>query len=155
MKILVLNGPNLQLLGRREPGVYGTETLDDVLERVRARARELGAEIDAAQSNVEGDLVARIGASAGACDGIVMNPGAYTHTSVALRDAVMACRVPCVEVHLSNIHAREDFRHRSLTAAACIGQISGFGSMSYVLGLEALVRFIADRSRAAGGQASR
>ena len=155
MRVLVLNGPNLQLLGRREPGVYGTETLSDVIERVRTRARELGIEIEAAQSNLEGELVSLVGGSVDRFDGIVMNPGAYTHTSVALRDAVMSCRIPCVEVHLSNIHAREEFRQRSLTAAACIGQISGFGAMSYVLGLEALARFIADRARSAGGQANR
>ena len=139
MKILVLNGPNLQLLGQREPKVYGRETLDDVVARVRARAAELRAEITAVQANVEGELVGQIGRARGRFDGIILNPAAYTHTSVALRDALQACEVPCVEVHLSNVHAREDFRHRSYTAAACVGQICGFGSYGYVLALEALV----------------
>ena len=139
MKILVLNGPNLQLLGQREPAVYGRETLDDVVARVRARAAELGVRIAAVQTNVEGDMVGRLGRARGRFDGIILNPAAYTHTSVAIRDALQACEVPCVEVHLSNVHAREDFRHRSFTAAACIGQICGFGSYGYVLALEALV----------------
>ena len=142
MKILVLNGPNLNLLGKREPDVYGRVSLADILKQVQAHGRKLGVTVDAFQSNEEGALVTRIGASAGKYDGIVFNPAAYTHTSVALRDALLATRVPCVEVHLSNIYAREDFRHRSLTAAACIGQISGFGAQSYLLALEALVEFL-------------
>ena len=112
---------------------------------MKARALKLGAQVDAFQSNEEGALVTRIGKSAGKYAGIIFNPAAYTHTSVALRDALMASRVPCVEVHLSNIHAREEFRHKSLTAAACIGQISGFGSQSYLLALEALVDFLERR----------
>jgi len=142
MKILVLNGPNLNLLGRREPDIYGRTSLDDILRQVKARARKLGAKVVAFQSNEEGALVTRIGKSAGKVAGIIFNPAAYTHTSVALRDALLASKVPCVEVHLSNIHAREEFRHKSLTAAACIGQISGFGSQSYVLALEALVDYL-------------
>jgi 3-dehydroquinate dehydratase II len=141
-RILLLNGPNLDQLGRREPAVYGAATLGRIVESVRRRARGLGVEIDAFQSNDEGALVTRIGACRGRCDGIIFNPAAYTHTSVALRDALMACEVPCVEVHLSNIHAREEFRHRSLTAPATIGQIVGFGPAGYELALEALVRHL-------------
>jgi 3-dehydroquinate dehydratase II len=146
MKILVLNGPNLNLLGKREPGVYGSDKLDDVMAAVAARGRELGVEVDSFQSNDEGALVSRIGESPGRYDGLVLNPAAYTHTSVALRDALQAAGVPAVEVHLSNIHAREEFRHKSLTAPVCVGQISGFGAASYVLGLEALVGHLKRRA---------
>lgn len=139
MKFLVLNGPNLGLLGTREPGIYGAMTLADMMKRLEAHGREKGVEIDWYQSDIEGELVARIGASQGRYDGIIMNPAAYTHTSVALRDAIQAVALPCVEVHLSNIHARESFRHTSLTAAVCVGQILGFGPMSYLLGLDALL----------------
>ncbi|MFO7871570.1 MAG: type II 3-dehydroquinate dehydratase [Kiritimatiellia bacterium] len=145
MKILLLNGPNLNLLGTREPETYGEVNLDDIVARVKDRAGDLGAEVDAVQSNEEGFLVTTIGQSEGVYDGIVFNPAAYTHTSIALRDALTACRVPCVEVHLSNIYAREDFRHTSLTAPACVGQISGFGAGSYILGLEALVDYLNNR----------
>ncbi len=138
MKILILNGPNLGLLGKREPDIYGSVTLDEIITKVKARAVELGVEVEALQSNEEGVLVTAIGEAKGKFDGIIINPAAYTHTSVALRDALQGCRVPCVEVHLSNVHAREEFRHISLTAAACVGQIMGFGWMSYVLGLEAM-----------------
>ncbi|MBM4149055.1 MAG: type II 3-dehydroquinate dehydratase [Lentisphaerae bacterium] len=140
MRILVLNGPNLNLLGRRDAGIYGSATLDDILSGLKAKAAELGVELECVQTNDEGELVTRIGQAAGKSDGILINPAAYTHTSVALRDALEACGVPAVEVHLSNIHAREEFRHRSLTAARCVGQISGFGADSYILGLEAIVR---------------
>ena len=153
MKILVLNGPNLNLLGRREPGIYGREDLEAIIERVRARAGELGVEVDAAQSNDEGALVSTIGEAPGRYDGIIFNPAAYTHTSVALRDALLAAGVPCVEVHLSNTHAREEFRHRSLTAAACVGQIMGFGGQGYVLALEALVEAVRLRAAGEGGKA--
>ena len=142
MKILVLNGPNLNLLGTREPGVYGALTLAQIMESLAAQAQAGSVELDWYQSNHEGELVDRIGASRGRYDGIILNPAAYTHTSVALRDALQAVAVPCVEVHLSNVHAREGFRHTSLTAAACIGQIAGFGPMSYVLALEALVEYL-------------
>lgn len=151
-KILLLNGPNLDQLGKREPALYGKQTLADIVTAVKARGRELGAEIDDFQSNVEGELVARIGQTRGRFEGIVFNPGAYTHTSVALRDALQACEVPCVEVHLSNTHCREDFRHRSLTAAACVGQVMGFGAASYLLGLEGLLAKIGG---AAPGPAAR
>lgn len=145
MKILVLNGPNLNLLGKREPDIYGRTSLADILRQVKARGRTLGVTVDAFQSNEEGALVTKIGASVGKFDGIIFNPAAYTHTSVALRDALSATKVPCVEVHLSNIHAREEFRHRSLTAAACIGQISGFGAQGYELALEGLVAYLSRR----------
>ena len=152
MRILILNGPNLNLLGQREPGVYGSETLDRILDRVKARAKELGAEIEAVQSNDEGTLVSRIGESRGRFDGIILNPAAYTHTSIALRDALQACEVPCVEVHLSNTHAREEFRHRSFTAAACTGQVMGFGGFGYELALEALVNHLSKQKSRAGGR---
>lgn len=139
MKFLVLNGPNLGLLGTREPGVYGTLTLKDMMNQLASYGRDKGVEIDWCQSDLEGELVSKIGASRGHYDGIIMNPAAYTHTSVAIRDALQAVSVPCVEVHLSNIHAREPFRHTSLTAAVCVGQILGFGPTSYLLGLDALV----------------
>ena len=139
MKILVLNGPNLQLLGSREPDVYGVLTLDDIVALVRLRARDLDVEIDTFQSNSEGDLVSRIGEAAGVYDGLLINPAAYTHTSVAIRDAIAGVGVPAVEVHLSNTHQREEFRHQSLSAPVCVGQIMGFGATGYVLGLEGLV----------------
>jgi 3-dehydroquinate dehydratase-2 len=142
VKILLVNGPNLHLLGKREPGIYGNVTLDAIVDRVTARGRELGAEVEAFQSNDEGELITRVGESGGTYDGIILNPGGYTHTSVALRDAIQASATPCVEVHLSNIHAREEFRHTSLTAGACVGQIMGFGGMSYLLGLEAIVAHV-------------
>ena len=139
MKILVLNGPNLNLLGSREPEVYGSETFEDIRAGLRERGRDLDVEVVCEQSNSEGKLVTRIGETPGEFDGIILNPAAYTHTSVALRDALQAVAVPCVEVHLSNVMAREEFRHKSMTAAACVGQISGFGATSYRLALEALV----------------
>ncbi len=139
MRILVLNGPNLQLLGVREPGVYGAQTLAAIMDGVVAHGKAAGVAVEWAQSNSEGELVSRIGAAAGKFDGLVFNPGAYTHTSVALRDAIQGVALPVVEVHLSNIHARENFRATSLTAAACAGQISGFGALGYNLALDALV----------------
>ncbi len=142
MQILVLNGPNLNLLGTREPGVYGVLTLDGIMAQLIEHARARQVRVDWHQSNDEGDLVTRIGQCRGRYDGIILNPAAYTHTSVALRDALQAVPVPCVEVHLSNVHAREGFRHTSLTAAACIGQIAGFGPMSYILALDALVEYV-------------
>lgn len=139
MKILMLNGPNLDLLGTREPDVYGRIGLDEIEQHVAERGRELGVEVEAFQSNEEGVLVSRIGRSSSDYDGIIFNPAAYTHTSVALCDALRACDLPCVEVHMSNIYGREEFRQKSLTAPACLGQISGFGPGSYVLALEAVV----------------
>lgn len=143
MKILVLNGPNLHLLGKREPGVYGTQGLDDISSAVQAVAEEMGVELDFFQSNDEGTLVSKIGETPGEYDGMIFNPAAYTHTSIALRDALLAVDVPCVEVHLSNTHTREDFRHVSLTAGACVGQIMGFGGRGYILALKGLVDYLA------------
>lgn len=147
MKLLLLNGPNLNLLGKREPDVYGRVTLKDIVAGVKTRARALRVQVDAVQSNDEGALVTRIGDAMGRYDGLLINPAAYTHTSVAIRDAISAAKLPCVEIHLSNIHAREDFRHQSLTAAVCIGQVSGFGATSYLLALEALVDFLKQKTK--------
>ncbi len=139
MKVLFLNGPNLNLLGTREPEVYGQTTLADIEADVRKRASRFQVEVDFRQSNLEGDLVTWIQQAKGNVQAIVINAAAYTHTSVALRDAISAVAVPTIEIHLSNIHARETFRHKSLIAAVCIGQICGFGSKSYLLGLDAAI----------------
>ena len=139
MKILFLNGPNLNLLGQREPEIYGRTTLADIEGQVRKRAGKRGATIDFRQTNQEGELVNWIQEAKGRFDVIVLNAAAYTHTSVALRDAIAAAGVPTIEVHLSNVHAREKFRRKSLIAPVCTGQISGFGTNSYVLALEAAV----------------
>ena len=142
MKILILNGPNLNLLGTREPEKYGNQTLSDVENFVRFEAEKLGVEVDFYQSNIEGELVNKIQEAKGNFDGIVMNPAAYTHTSVAIRDALLAVQIPTIEVHISNIHTREEFRKISLTAPACVGQITGFGINSYKLGLIGLVDYL-------------
>jgi 3-dehydroquinate dehydratase-2 len=139
MKVLFLNGPNLNLLGTREPEVYGRATLADIEARVRERAKELRMQIDFRQSNQEGELVGWIQDAKGKFGVIVINAAAYTHTSIALRDAIAAVGVPTIEIHLSNIHAREEFRHKSLIAPVCCGQICGFGQKSYILALEASV----------------
>jgi len=138
MKFLVLHGPNLGLLGQREPGIYGSASLEDVNQLCERAAKDLGDDLECRQSDVEGELVAWIGAASSEFDGILINPAAYTHTSVAIRDAISACGLPVVEVHLSNTHAREPFRHESLTAPVCVGQLMGFGPQGYVLGLHAL-----------------
>ncbi len=146
MKLLVLHGPNLQLLGRRRPEVYGTADLAAINRQLREAARRLRVTLTIAQSNHEGELVELIGSARGRFDGILLNPAAYTHTSIAIRDAVEACGVPTVEVHLSNIAARESFRQHSLIAPVCAGQVSGFGAASYRLGLDALVGVVRHRS---------
>ena len=138
MKILFLNGPNLNLLGQREPEVYGKATLRDIEVELRRRAAQSQIEMDFRQTNLEGELVSWIQQAKGVFDAIVLNAAAYTHTSIALRDAISAVAIPTIEVHLSNIHAREEFRHQSLIAPVCVGQISGFGPRSYYLALEAL-----------------
>lgn len=136
-KILVLNGPNLNLLGMREPGVYGTDSYDAVCARIAERAKALGLQVSFDQSNSEGGLIDRLHACIGTADGVILNAGAYTHTSYAIRDAIAAIRLPVIEVHLSNIHAREEFRHTSVIAPVCRGQIAGFGALSYLLALQA------------------
>jgi len=139
MKILFLNGPNLNLLGQREPQVYGEATLADIEAMVRKHACDRGATIDFRPTNSEGELVGWIQGARGMFDAIVLNAAAYTHTSVALRDAIAATGVPTIEIHLSNIHAREEFRHTSRIAGVCRGQIAGFGAYSYILGTEAAI----------------
>jgi len=142
MKVLFLNGPNLNLLGTREPGVYGNQTLADIEAKVRAEAATKNVEIAFRQSNLEGQLVTEIQQSKGNFDVIVLNAAAYTHTSVAIRDAIAATGIPTIEIHLSNVHAREEFRHVSLIAPVCKGVIGGFGANSYILGLSAAVSVI-------------
>jgi 3-dehydroquinate dehydratase-2 len=139
MKVLFLNGPNLNLLGQREPEVYGRTTLAEIEAEVRQRAAQLNVAVDFRQTNLEGELVDWIQQAKGAFDVIIINAAAYTHTSIALRDAISAVAVPTIEIHLSNIHAREEFRQKSLIAPVCWGQISGFGQKSYILALEASV----------------
>ena len=142
MKILVINGPNLNMLGTREPEKYGTKTLKDIESYISEEADKLGIEVNFYQSNIEGEIVNKIQEAKGIYDGIVMNPAAYTHTSVAIRDAITAVKLPVAEIHISNIHTREEFRKISLTAPACVGQITGFGAVSYKLGLIAISDYI-------------
>ena len=150
MKIQVLHGPNLNLLGTRDPEVYGRATLAEIDAELVKRGKARGAAVRIAQSNVEGELVTLIQQAKGWADAIVINPGAYTHTSVAIRDAIEAVALPTIEIHLSNIQAREEFRHTSLTAARCIGQICGFGANSYYLGLDAAISHVEASGRTHG-----
>src|SRR5271167_1742841 len=147
MKILFLNGPNLNLLGQREPDIYGHTTLAEIEIKVREHAVELEVEVDFRQSNLEGELVGWIQQAKGKFESIVINAAAYTHTSIALRDAITAVGIPTIEIHLSNVHAREEFRHKSLIAPVCCGQITGFGQNSYLLAVEASVNVIAAKKQ--------
>ena len=141
-KILVIHGPNLNLLGTREVKVYGSVTIDDINKDLKKCAKSKKVTLEIMQSDHEGDIVEKIGSAKGKFDAILINPAAYTHTSVAIRDAISAVSIPTVEVHLSNIYAREEFRHTSLIAPVARGQVSGFGKMSYILGLEAAVSLL-------------
>lgn len=150
IRLQVLHGPNLNLLGSRDPATYGTTTLAEIDAELARRANARGAEVRCAQSNVEGELVELIQQAKGWADALVINPGGYTHTSVAIRDAIDAVALPAIEVHLSNLHAREPFRAQSLTAAKCIGQICGFGAQSYYLGLDAALAHVEASQRSHG-----
>ncbi len=136
-KVLVLNGPNLNMLGIREKAVYGSETLLDIAKEVNIVSQELGLESDFLQSNHEGEIIDKLHAARGVYDVVIINAGAYTHYSIAIRDAIKAIEIPTIEIHLSNIHSREEFRHTSMIAPVCVGQICGFGKMSYILALHA------------------
>jgi 3-dehydroquinate dehydratase-2 len=142
MQVLMLNGPNLNLLGKRQPEIYGSLSLSEIEQQVRTLAKELGIEIDFRQSNSEAELIDWIHDSAGKFGALVINPAAYTHTSLALRDAISAVGIPTVEIHISNIHRREPFRHHSYIAEVAVGQITGFGATSYLLGLRAAAELL-------------
>ncbi|HHV72808.1 MAG TPA: type II 3-dehydroquinate dehydratase [Clostridia bacterium] len=141
MKILIINGPNLNLLGKREKEIYGTMSYEDMCAYLQEKAAELSVHLDIFQSNLEGEIVDRIQAAYGQYEGLIINPGAYTHYSIAIYDALLAVNIPTIEVHLSNIYKREEFRHKSVTAAACLGQICGLGAYGYVLAMQALLNY--------------
>ena len=140
--ILLINGPNLNMLGTREPEIYGSETLDELVTAVRTYAAEQNAELRDFQSNSEGDIVTAIQEARLWADGILINPGAYTHTSIAIRDAISSITLPVIELHISNVHAREAFRHKSVLSGVCLGVIAGFGRNSYFLAVDALIRYL-------------
>lgn len=142
MKILLINGANLNLLGTREPEKYGSTTLKDIEAMMLNKGNELGVKVEAWQSNHEGEIVDKIQAARGVFDGIIINAGGYTHTSVVIRDAISAVQIPTIEVHMTNIHAREEFRHTSLLSGVCIGQVVGFKELSYLFALEGLVNYL-------------
>ena len=140
MKILLINGANLNMLGIREPEKYGGKSLKEIEDSVIQRGKELGAEVDVYQSNIEGEIVEKIQQARGVYDGILINAGGYTHTSVVIRDAISAVQIPTIEIHMTNIHAREEFRHTSLLSGVCKAIVAGFGEDSYILALEGLVK---------------
>jgi 3-dehydroquinate dehydratase-2 len=146
LKVLLINGPNLNLLGVREPEVYGSETLQDIVDEVRTFASKRNVELSDFQSNSEGDLVTAIHEARTTVDGIIMNPGAYTHTSIAIRDAISGVGLPVIETHLSNVHARESFRRESMIAPVCVGVVAGFGRNSYFVALDGLLRYLGHES---------
>jgi 3-dehydroquinate dehydratase II len=136
MKILVINGPNINMLGIREKNIYGSLSYPKLIELIEEKSRKLNIQVECFQNNIEGEIINKIQSAYGKYEGIIINPAAYTHYSIAILDAVKSVSIPTIEVHLSNIHAREDFRHKSVTASACIGQISGFGSFGYLMALD-------------------
>ena len=142
MKLLVINGPNINMLGQREPDKYGTFTYNQLCEKIKYFCLKNNVDVEFFQSNIEGEIITAIQNTQGAFDGIIINPAGYTHTSVAIRDALLAVKVPAVEIHISNIQEREDFRKISLTAPACIGQIAGFKINSYILGIQGMIDYI-------------
>ncbi|MCZ6865382.1 MAG: type II 3-dehydroquinate dehydratase [Candidatus Dadabacteria bacterium] len=144
MKILIIHGPNLNMLGKREPDIYGATTLEEINAALTNKAKGLGAEVTFFQSNSEGEIVSNIQDAMSKFEGVVINPGAYTHTSVAIRDAILSSGLPVVEVHISNIHKREDFRQKSFVSGVALGVISGFGVNSYMLGLSGLIDYLKD-----------
>jgi 3-dehydroquinate dehydratase-2 len=145
MKILIIHGPNLNMLGKREPSIYGASTLQEINRQLREEAKRLGVKTETFQSNSEGEIVSRIQVAMKKSDGILINPGAYTHTSIAIRDAILSAGLPAVEVHISNIYKREDFRQKSFISGVSVGVVSGFGSDSYILGLSGLVSYLRGR----------
>ncbi|MDE7280540.1 MAG: type II 3-dehydroquinate dehydratase [Ruminiclostridium sp.] len=145
MNILIINGPNLNLLGKREPGVYGNDSLEEIQREILEKAKQMNIEVAFFQSNHEGSIIDALHEAMDSYDGVVLNAGAYTHYSYAIRDAIAAIKIPVVEIHLSNIHAREEFRHTSVIAPVCVGSIAGFGKKSYILGLRAVAWTVSER----------